>query len=188
VYVVNVDGLGLVALARAAFVVKVRAGMTVCVVPQRSEKYDLWRAAAARHVLDVKLLPAQVVPNAEGVVLRISPHPEYVGHFYVLVGLCDSVADECVIAHGTEVCQPRKRRGKREREQHLRFVCSSEDMLPYCFEGFGAEAMKAAVQSDPMFIMRAITERAEFPAAERLQYTHFCSIPSDVGFDYGSVH
>jgi hypothetical protein len=187
VFIVNVDGKGLIAIAAEGLKLRLWCGATVQLLPRHTVEMKGWRSAALTLFSGVTTVPADTVERCVGVTEACLPHPQGKSQFVWLVRLVDA-ENVFTLAHSVDL-RPwthSDRQGRKHMRQIVAMVPASSHTRPACasftFQGVGAAAMSISVDTDDSFLERHISHIASLECTPYLQ-RYFLAAPDD-NFDY----
>lgn len=185
VFIVNVDGKGLIAIAAEGLKLRLWCGATVQVLPRHTVEMKGWRSAALPLFSTVTKVPADTVERCLGVAEACLPHPQGKHQFVWLVRLVDA-ENVFTLAHSIDLRPWRDTDHLRKHARqivtmvpatsHKRPVCAS-----FAFQGVGAAAMVMSVDTDDDFLERHISHVA---ALDSPYLQRYFLAASDDNFDY----
>jgi hypothetical protein len=187
VFIVNVDGKGLVAMAAQGLKLRVWCGANVLILPRASIEMRSWRTAALSLFAGVAIVPADSVARCVGVAEACVPHPSCKYQFAWLVRLVDA-DDVFTVAHSIDLrpWSASKTPHTKNPRQLVTMIPASSALRPlsasFPFQGVGASAMMLSADTDDDFVERQLKTRAPLEGTPYLQ--HFFLAAPDDNTDY----
>lgn len=187
VFVVNVDGRGIIAISAKGIKARLWCGAKVQVIPRVSRDMRLWRAAALCLFKSVTTVPADDVARCVGITEACLPHPHAKYQFVWLVKLVDA-ENVYTLAHSIDLrpWTESKRRNVKHARQLVVMVPASSHLRPmsasFAFQGVGSAAMTLSVDTDDGFLRRQLTNPCSLDNTPYLQ--KFFLPVSDENVDY----
>lgn len=187
VYVVLVDGKGVIAIAAEGLKLRLWCGAKVQILPRHTLELKNWRAAALKLFGDVITVPAGDVERCVGVTEACVPHPQGNNQFVWLVRLIDA-ENVFTLAHSIDLRPWRDtdHQTRKHARQFVTMVPASSSLRPACasfaFRGVGAAAMTLSVDTDDGFLERHIANA--FPMESTTYLQRYFLPAADDTFEY----